>query len=213
MTSGVGAIIDRIRAAELDLRQDILDQERRWRYRLRHRRPLFPHDVRRGHQSFKIPWLTFLKAARPLPLLTAPLIYSLGVPLVLLDLWMTLYQHVCFPIYGIPRVNRRDHFAIDRHRLAYLNSVEKLHCLYCSYANGLLAYVREIAARTEQYWCPIKHARPTAAPHGRYHLFVDYGDAEGYRREQEDLRRSFFGPHEDLPSGPARPPWGDRPPQ
>jgi hypothetical protein len=91
--------------------------------------------------------------------LTAPVIYAVIVPLVLLDLFVTIYQRVCFPVYGIPKVNRGDYLIFDRHHLAYLNALEKLNCAYCSYANGLIAYVREIAGRTEQYWCPIKHAR------------------------------------------------------
>ena len=70
---------------------------------------------------------------------------------------------MCFPIYGIERVQRRRYFAIDRHTLAYLNAIEKANCLYCSHANGVIAYVREVAARTEQYWCPIKHCQPTIA--------------------------------------------------
>jgi hypothetical protein len=100
-------------------------------------------------------------------------------------------QWICFPLVGIPRVKRLDCLVIDRHRLGYLNAIEKVHCLYCSYANGLIAYVREIAARTEQYACPIKHSQPIAAPHDRYRLFVDYGDGEGYRRNLEGLRRSL----------------------
>ena len=32
------------------------------------------------------------------------------------------------------------------------------------YANGLMAYVREVAARTEQCWYPIKRARAIPAP-------------------------------------------------
>ena len=66
-----------------------------------------------------------------------------------------------------------DDLVFDRHRLGYLNAIEKVHCVYCGYANGLVAYAREIAARTEQYFCPIKHAAPIAAPHDRYHLFAD----------------------------------------
>ena len=73
---------------------------------------------------------------------------------MLLDLWVTLYQSICFPIYGMARVPRRQYFAIDRHKLAYLNGIEKVHCTFCSYANGLIAYVREVAARTEQYLVP-----------------------------------------------------------
>jgi hypothetical protein len=82
---------------------------------------------------------------------------------------------------------------MDRRRLAYLNGIEKANCTFCSYANGLFAYVREVAARTEQYWCPIKHARRIAAPHRRYDAFFDYGDAEGFRRGLVALRRTL--PH------------------
>ena len=72
--------------------------------------------------------------------------------------------------------------------LAYLNAIEKINCAYCSYANGLLAYVREVASRTEEYWCPIKHARRVLGVHPRYGSFVDYGDADAYRHELERLR-------------------------
>lgn len=126
-----------------------------------------------------------------LSLLTAPIIYSLLLPLAVLDVWVTLCQSICFPIYGIARVPRRRFFAIDRHKLAYLNGIEKMNCTFCSYSNGLIAYVREVAARTELYWCPIKHARSIRAPHERYHRFVDYGDARGYRHDLPGLRRDL----------------------
>jgi len=138
--------------------------------------------------------LRFLIDSRPISLLVVPAVYSVALPLALLDLWTTAFQWTFFPLVGISRVRRRDYFAIDRHRLGYLNAIEKAHCMYCSYANGLIAYVREIAARTEQYACPIKHGRPIAAPHDRYRLFADYGDADGYRRELEGLRRSLGRP-------------------
>jgi hypothetical protein len=105
--------------------------------------------------------------------------------LVLLDLSVTIYQAVCFPAYGIEKVHRKDYLVFDRHHLAYLNALEKLNCAYCSYANGLIAYVREIAARTEQYWCPIKHARRVIGAHPHYSRFEDFGDAEGYRKRLE----------------------------
>ena len=64
-----------------------------------------------------------------------------------------------------------------------LNAIEKLNCVCCGYAIGALAYVREIAGRTQQYWRPIRHARRVRAPHEHYRHFVDYGDAEGYHRQ------------------------------
>ena len=134
---------------------------------------------------------TFWKGSL-LSLLTAPIIYSLLLPLLVLDLWVTLNQSICFPISScMTRVPRRRDFAIDRHKLAYLNGIEKLNCTFCSYANGLIAYVREVSARTEQDRCPIKHARAIPAPHQRYHEFLDYGDASGYRKELRALRHAM----------------------
>jgi hypothetical protein len=95
------------------------------------------------------------------------------------------------PIYGIERLPRRHYFVIDRHKLAYLNAIEKANCVYCGYATGVIAYVREVTARTEQYWCPIKHARPIAPPHAHYRAFFAYGDGVGYRRRLSALRRSL----------------------
>jgi len=62
-------------------------------------------------------------------LLSVPLIYSCPVPFFLLDLVVTIYQSVCFPIYGIQKVCRRDYLIFDQGRLAYLNAIEKVGCL------------------------------------------------------------------------------------
>jgi hypothetical protein len=77
---------------------------------------------------------------------------------------------------------------VDRHRLAYLNTIEKLNCVYCGYGNGVIAYAHEVIARTEQYWCPIRHARRVHGAHERYPDFFDYGDAEAYRSGRARLR-------------------------
>ena len=67
----------------------------------------------------------------------------------------------------------------------------KFNCFYCSYGNGVAAYTREVSARTEQYWCPIKHARRVKAAPDRYPQFFDYGDAEAYRQGLNRLRRQY----------------------
>ena len=126
--------------------------------------------------------------------LTVPVIYSLASPFVMLDLWVTAYQLICFPIYGITRVERRRFFVVDRYRLPYLNAIEKLHCTYCSYVNGVLAYAREVAARTEAYWCPIRHGRPVRSAHRLYKGFFGYGDAAAYRRGLTAQRRQLERP-------------------
>jgi hypothetical protein len=151
-------------------------------------------QIEQVHGEFREDLLTFLRSASLPSLLSTPIIYSVGLPFALLDLWVTLYQGACFPIYGIPWVRRGAYFAIDRHKLAYLNGIEKANCVYCSYANGVIAYVREVAACTEQYWCPIKHARHVPGTHAHYQLFLDYGDARGYRRSLPGLRRMLRAP-------------------
>jgi hypothetical protein len=191
MTSSVERLIERLREAEEDLTREADAQQKQWQYRVRRGRVWFDEEVRRAHRAFKQSIPAFIWESSVASLLTAPVIYSLLLPFMVLDVWVTLYQWVCFPIYGIARVPRRRYFVIDRHKLAYLNGIEKVNCVYCGYANGVVAFVREVAARTEEYWCPIKHARAVPTPHTRYHLFFDYGDAKAYRQELPKLRRAL----------------------
>jgi hypothetical protein len=108
--------------------------------------------------------------------------------MVVLDLFVWVYQWVCFPLYGLARVERAPYFVFDRVHLGYLNIIEKINCAYCSYGNGLMAYAREVVGQTEQYWCPIKHARKVLHAHPYYMGFVDFGDAQAYRTELNVLR-------------------------
>jgi hypothetical protein len=124
-------------------------------------------------------------------ILSSPIIYACVLPFLLLDASVAIFQLVCFPIYGIPRVRRKDYLVFDRGRLAYLNTIEKAGCIYCSYANGLLALITEIAARSEQYFCPIKHAHPLAQTHSRYGKFLPFGDARAYREQSDAVARAY----------------------
>ena len=133
----------------------------------------------------------YLLGARIAHVLTAPVIYSLILPFALLDLGVTLYQLICFPVYRVPRVRRADYLVIDRQHLSYLNLIEKINCVYCGYGNGVVAYAREVGARTEQYWCPIKHARRNADAHHLSSDFPDYGDAEAYHQRLAGLRKAL----------------------
>ena len=135
--------------------------------------------------------LKYILEARLMNILLAPVIYFMIVRALLPDLFITLYQGICFPIYGMPKVKRKDHIILDRHYLKYLNVIERFNCDYCSYFNGLASYISEIGAHTEQFWCPIKHASGKARPHSRYHQFADYGDAASYREKLDILRKKF----------------------
>jgi len=121
--------------------------------------------------------------------LSIPFFYSMMIPAVILDLFLFMYQQTAMRLYRIPLVKRSDYITLERKHLDYLNWVEKLNCIYCSYVNWLFAYAVEIAWRTEKYWCPIKHAKKMTSSHNWEKYFADYGDAdwfkEVFRKNQE----------------------------
>jgi len=191
MASHLDELLERMAGLERQVHVELNRAGERWRYRIEAGRVRFEHDVHAAHKRLKQSVPRFLRESEAVTIAIAPVIYSLVLPIALLDLWVTVYQAICFRAFGIARVKRSAYVVIDRQHLAYLNGIEKLNCVYCGYANGVFAYVREVAGRTEQYWCPIRHARHVPAPHPHYRRFVDYGDAEGYKRRLIPLREEL----------------------
>lgn len=184
-------LLKQISTLEDELQRVISEKEHEFRYTWSQGKARFEKEVLRQHAALRVGLFPYVLHSRTLVVLTSPLIYLMVIPFGLLDLFITTYQAACFPVYGVPKVARADYILFDRGHLAYLNVLERFNCFYCSYANGLIAYVREIAARTEQHWCPIKHAQRLRAPHSRYPHFLDYGDAATYSRQIETVRRDF----------------------
>lgn len=197
MNSNIDELLARIRGL-----QDELEEEyRRARDEWTQKKIELAEEFQRQQQRYKTGLIRFLLDSRLMVVLTAPIIYAGWIPFALLDVFVTVYQAICFPVYRIPKVRRADYLLFDREELPYLNIIEKFNCFYCSYGNGVAAYAREIAARTEQYWCPIKHARRVKAAHERYPNFFDFGDAEAYQQGLERLRRQY----EESTSGDQQP--------
>jgi len=191
MASRIDELLQYMATLEREIDLELARVGSKWRYRIDKGRVRFERDVRDAHLRLRRNVLRYLRDSQLLNILTAPVIYSLTIPIALLDLWVVIYQAICFRAYGIAPVRRSAYIVFDRQHLAYLNGIEKLNCLYCGYANGVFAFVREVAGRTEQYWCPIRHAKRVQAPHTHYREFVDYGDAEGYHRRLPLLRKEL----------------------
>ena len=191
MPNSVDALIDRIRSLEHELEVEFAKQRAGFRFGLEHGRARFEEEAVRRLTERRTRLLKYVFSSPLLVAVTAPVIYSLLIPFAVADLWVSIYQAVCFRVYGIPRVRRGRYMNFDRNGLPYLNALEKLNCAYCSYVNGVIAYVREVASRTEQYWCPIKHTRRVVGAHARYDGFEDFGDADGYRRHLELQRAAL----------------------
>ncbi len=188
MASQLDELMAKLHAVEHELEAEFARRREEARYRLHNRKIVFERGVRQLHLAIKTSAARYLVEANPLIVLVAPVIYSLIIPFVLLDLFVMAYQAICFPVYRIPKVRRRDYLIFDRHHLAYLNIIEKINCAYCSYGTGVIAFAREVAARTEVYWCPIKHARRVLGAHPHYQGFADFGDAEGFRQKIEGMK-------------------------
>ncbi len=184
-------LFEKIKKLETELSFELQKKQEEFLYEVNETRVSFEKEVQRQHRRLKKRVWRFFKDAAILNILTAPFIYSLIIPAVILDAFMSVYQNVCFPVYGIPKVRRKDYIIMDRQYLSYLNWIEKLNCVYCGYFNGLMSYSREIAARTEQYWCPIKHARKLKSVHTRYRKFFDYGDANDYQVRLKKIRKDY----------------------
>lgn len=188
MENEIDDLVHRLVRLEDELERKLVAQRANIQYRLEEKRAVFEKSVIRQHKLIRTGLITFLRRSPLATLIVAPAVYGLIVPLVILDLSVYFFQIVCFSAWGMERVKRLEYVVIDRHRLAYLNGIEKLNCVYCSYANGVIAYAREVASRSEQYWCPIKHALRVRSPHQRYRGFIDYGDAQGFRARLDELR-------------------------
>ncbi len=176
---------------ENELDQLVSKKREEFQYKLKEGKVLFDKSARELHLKHRVDVLTYLKQANPLYIITSPFIYGVIFPLVLLDLSVFIYQQICFRVYGIPIVVRADYIVIDRQHLDYLNTIEKINCMYCGYGNGLIAYIREVFARTEQFWCPIKHAKSSLRHHHYVDKFVDYGDVASYKQQLAVLRKEL----------------------
>ncbi len=199
-------LLDRLHKLEEEFEEKLETQRASFRYQLQKGRVVFEKSALAEHRRIRKSVIRFLRESNIGALLIVPFVYALVVPFIALDLGVWLCQRVCFSVWGIDLVRRADYIRLDKSHLAYLNSIEKLNCVYCSYANGLVAFVREVAARSEQYWCPIKHAVRTQSTHSRYRRFVDYGDAEGFRARLEQFRDDVRKSHSDdypIPAAPA----------
>lgn len=191
MNERVHELMTAIRRLEDELAHELHAQQVELLYWFEGRKVRFERSIIAAHRRVKIGVLRWLSASNPRNVLSAPFVYGMIVPFALLDLSISIYQAICFRLYRIPRVRRAAYIVIDRHHLSYLNPVEKLNCVYCGYANGVIALTREVAARTEQYWCPLKHARKILDPHRRYVHFADFGVSDTFHPRIREVREAL----------------------
>jgi hypothetical protein len=191
MSKRVEEIIAQMNELENELLEEFKKKENQFFYKIENGKAKFRREVIEEGRSKIISSIKYLASFPIAVILTIPFIWSMMIPIVITDIFVTIYQAICFPIYKIPKVKRKDYVVMDRYDLFYLDRVERINCWYCEYFNGVVAYVREIAARTEQFWCPIKHSTPIKDKHSRYDNFFDFGDYKTYTQSLKKRRSDF----------------------
>lgn len=182
MNSKISQIIKNIESLYADLKLEYQRTAEKYGFSLKGRKIIFLETFRKKNKELKPGLLSYIFNAKIRHLLSIPFIYGMIFPALFLHFSLFIYQSFAFPLYRIPKVKRKDYIIYDRKYLDYLNIIQKVHCLYCTYVNGLFAYAVEIGARTERYWCPIKSASLPKSPHTFYKEFADYGDAENFHK-------------------------------
>jgi len=86
MPSHIDDLVRRIAELERELEGEFGRARERWRYRIEKGRVRFEHDARMAHRRLKQSIPKFIRESSPANLLTAPIIYSLVVPIAILDL-------------------------------------------------------------------------------------------------------------------------------
>ncbi|MEA3352665.1 MAG: hypothetical protein U9Q33_02465 [Campylobacterota bacterium] len=189
--SNIEKLTRQIKELEDELIEELKAKEEELFFTIHNGKVKFEESIIKKGRKKIVSSVKYLSSFSFLAVLTIPFIWLLLIPAFILDIAVTIYQYICFPIYKIPIVKRGSYIIIDRYNLFYLDRIEKINCWYCEYFNGVISYVREIAARTEQFWCPIKHSKHLKDKHSRYDKFFEYGDYKSYRKELEKRRDDF----------------------
>ena len=189
MSDKIKEMIEEIEAMKEKLGEEIAQHEKDISYEIQNGYVRFEKEVLDKQKKNMKNLLVWFRDIPLLHLLVSPLVYAMIIPAIFFDIILFVYQQVIFRIFKFKFIKRSDYILFDRQYLAYLNSIEKLNCLYCTYFNGLMQYAAAIAGRTELYFCPIKHAKKVAYKHDYYDKFFSYGDEEKYQEKLETLRK------------------------
>ncbi|MFZ2255560.1 MAG: hypothetical protein WAW59_03700 [Patescibacteria group bacterium] len=135
MKDSIRDILAKIESLNNDLREEYDRLSKEYGFYIEKKKVIFLEQFKRKNKTFKFPTWRYVIPTNIRHLLSIPFIYGMIVPAVLLDLALTIYQWTAFSLYRIPYVKRRDFFIYDRRFLDYLNLIQKVNCLYCSYVN------------------------------------------------------------------------------
>lgn len=184
MKSRINQLLIEIENKREELKEEYIKLRSKYSFEFLKGKVTFSQQAREANKKYKKSLIDTIFSARVREILSIPFIYAMIIPALVLDIFLCIFQQTAFRLYKIPLVKRSEYIVWDRKHLDYLNPLQKLNCLYCSYVNGLFSFAVEVGGRTERYWCPIKHARKLKTIHDWQKHFADYWDAEGFTEIQ-----------------------------
>jgi hypothetical protein len=196
MRSKINKILDDINKKKQELKVEYSKLKEKYGFKIVGRKIIWNKWRKEELKRYKKSIFETIFTAQIREILSIPFIYAMIIPAIILDLFLFIYQQTAIRLYRIPIVKRSDYIVFDRKDLAYLNILQKINCMYCSYFNWVVQYAVEVAWRTEKYWCPIKHARKKAWEHNWEEYFADYWNPEWFKetfcsiKEFEKLKNS-----------------------
>ncbi len=181
MKSKISIILTEIEKKKEELKNEYLNLMDKYWFTLKSGKIVFNNEKIKENKKQKKSIIETIFTAQIREIISIPFIYSMIIPAIFLDIMLFIFQQTAFRLYRIPLVKRNDYIFDDRKQLDYLNFIQKINCMYCSYFNWLMSYAVEVAWRTERYWCPIKHAKKMSWWHDWEKYFADYWDAEWFK--------------------------------
>lgn len=130
MKDKLDSLLEQMRLLEREVWGGMKRKEQESFYEVSQGKVRFTAEALARHMKLSKRFASYIRGSSFRVLATTPVIWACLIPVALIDLAMTVYQAICFPIYGIPKVNRHDYIMLDRRRLVYLNWTEKLNCEY-----------------------------------------------------------------------------------
>ncbi len=187
MRNRINQLLHDIEQKKIELKNEYAKLKEKYGFKIEGRKVIWNKEKIKEFKKYKKSILESIFSARVREILSIPFIYAMIFPAIILDLFLFIYQQTAIRLYKIPLVKRSDYIVFDRKDLAYLNILQKINCIYCSYFNWVVQYAVEVAGRTEKYWCPIKHARKKAWYHDWEEFFADYWNPEDFKKTFCDL--------------------------
>src|ERR1700754_1594768 len=98
MTTQLDTLTEKLRSVEAEIEVEMAKRREEMRFHVVNRKIVFEHEASQVHREIKTSAMRYLIDVGPLVILVAPVIWSLIIPMMLLDLSLMVYQAICFPV-------------------------------------------------------------------------------------------------------------------